>query len=51
MKKPIIRELKNINVTLSTFNGYADSFEVNSIFSDKDIIIRIKLLKVAFKAS
>lgn len=50
MKKPIIRELKNINITLSTFNGYADSFEVNSIFSDKDIII-IKLLKVAFKAS
>lgn len=40
MKKPMIRE--NINVTLSTFNGYADSFEVNSIFfSDKGIIIRI----------
>lgn len=42
MKKPIIRELENVNVTLLTFNGYADSFEVNSIFSDKGITIRIK---------
>lgn len=42
MKKPIIRELKNINITLSTFNGYADSSEVNGIFLDKGITIRIK---------
>lgn len=47
MKKLIIRE--NINVMFLIFNGYVDSFEVNSIFLDKDIIIRIKLLKVVFK--
>lgn len=42
MKKLIIREFENINVMFLIFNGYVDSFEVNSIFLDKGIIIRIK---------